>query len=258
MARDAQLLQIISRFGLPLGVGDKTVDEVCRQSGIHTRTFLAVANHVPSTDIDVPTLMIYLRNAHAYFLDYQLPRIRQELLDAISRPYASVEDNKIPLLIIQFYDEYVEEIRTHIRHEDENAFLLHEDDDMHVAQKLSELKNLIIRYYPAQDQNAMLYAALQDIFLIEQELSLHCSIEDDILLPAMNSRPQSEALSDREKDVLIQVAKGLSNKEIADKLHLSAHTVISHRKNIARKLGIHSAAGLTIYAVVNHLIELPN
>ena len=67
---------------------------------------------------------------------------------------------------------------------------------------------------------------------------------------------ESEELSEREKDVLIQVVKGLSNKEIADVLCISTHTVISHRKNITRKLNIHSTAGLTIYAIVNKLVDL--
>jgi regulator of cell morphogenesis and NO signaling len=63
-------------------------------------------------------------------------------------------------------------------------------------------------------------------------------------------------LSSREKDVLVQIVNGLSNKEIADKLCLSTHTVMSHRKNIARKLNIHSTAGLTIYAIVNGIVEI--
>ena len=66
----------------------------------------------------------------------------------------------------------------------------------------------------------------------------------------------TEELSEREKEVLTLVVQGLLNKEIADKLHLSLHTVLSHRKNIAKKLNIHSTAGLTIYAIVNHLIEV--
>ena len=52
------------------------------------------------------------------------------------------------------------------------------------------------------------------------------------------------------------VVQGLLNKEIADRLYLSLHTVIAHRKNISRKLNIHSTAGLTIYAIVNHLIDI--
>ena len=67
---------------------------------------------------------------------------------------------------------------------------------------------------------------------------------------------EQEALSQREKEIIIHVVKGLTNKEIADKLCLSVHTVITHRRNIARKLQIHSPAGLTIYAIVNKLVEL--
>lgn len=63
-------------------------------------------------------------------------------------------------------------------------------------------------------------------------------------------------LSQREKEIVVCIAKGMSNKEIADTLFLSTHTVISHRRNITAKLSIHSASGLTIYAIVNKLIEL--
>ena len=62
-------------------------------------------------------------------------------------------------------------------------------------------------------------------------------------------------LSDREKDVLIVLAQGLTNKEIADKLCISTHTVISHRKNIVRKTGIKTVSGLTLYALFNNLIS---
>lgn len=67
---------------------------------------------------------------------------------------------------------------------------------------------------------------------------------------------ESDTLSSREKEILVLVVKGLTNKEIAQKLFLSTHTIITHRRNIARKLEIHSTAGLTVYAIVNKLIEL--
>lgn len=66
---------------------------------------------------------------------------------------------------------------------------------------------------------------------------------------------ESVDLSDREKEILISVAIGLTNKEIADKLNISSHTVISHRKNISRKIGIKTVSGLTIYAIYNNLIS---
>ena len=67
---------------------------------------------------------------------------------------------------------------------------------------------------------------------------------------------ESESLSYREKEIVVCVVKGMTNKEIASKLCLSIHTVITHRRNIVRKLQIHSPAGLTIYAIVNKLVEL--
>lgn len=71
-----------------------------------------------------------------------------------------------------------------------------------------------------------------------------------------DSNDESNSLSVREKEILTCVVKGQTNKEIAQSLFLSTHTVITHRRNIARKLEIHSTAGLTIYAIVNKLIEL--
>lgn len=65
-----------------------------------------------------------------------------------------------------------------------------------------------------------------------------------------------EILSQREKEIVVCVVKGMTNKEIAESLFLSIHTVITHRRNISKKLQIHSAAGLTIYAIVNKLVEL--
>ena len=67
---------------------------------------------------------------------------------------------------------------------------------------------------------------------------------------------EQETLSQREKEIITCVVKGMTNKAIADQLYLSIHTVITHRRNIARKLQIHSPAGLTIYAIVNKLVEL--
>ena len=65
-----------------------------------------------------------------------------------------------------------------------------------------------------------------------------------------------EPLSPREPEIVVCIVKGMTNKQIADCLCISTHTVITHRRNIAAKLQIHSAAGLTIYAIVNRLVEL--
>ncbi len=105
--------------------------------------------------------------------------------------------------------------------------------------------------------------------LPQQVLQLYdesISVVDDLAVMASkirrltdsNQEPDSdrEPLSQREKEIITLVVKGLTNKEIADRLFISVHTVMTHRRNIARKLEIHSATGLTIYAIVNHLVDL--
>ena len=76
-------------------------------------------------------------------------------------------------------------------------------------------------------------------------------------LASHEETPESEGhdLSQREKEILVCVAKGMLNKEIADRCNLSIHTVITHRKNITRKTGIKTVAGLTVYALLNNLID---
>lgn len=71
-----------------------------------------------------------------------------------------------------------------------------------------------------------------------------------------DNQKQQETLSEREIDVLKLLVEGNANKEIADKLNISTHTVISHRKNISQKTGIKSVSGLTIYAVVKNIISI--
>ena len=63
-------------------------------------------------------------------------------------------------------------------------------------------------------------------------------------------------LSPREKEVIVGIVKGLSNKEIASEMGVSVNTVMTHRRNIASKLHIHTPAGLTIYAIVSNLVKL--
>ncbi|MBQ8022249.1 MAG: response regulator transcription factor [Bacteroidales bacterium] len=69
-------------------------------------------------------------------------------------------------------------------------------------------------------------------------------------------KSEGEELSDREKEILVCVAKGMLNKEIADQFNFSIYTVITHRKNITRKTGIKTVAGLTVYALLNNLIDV--
>ncbi|SEN35440.1 regulator of cell morphogenesis and NO signaling [Prevotella sp. ne3005] len=240
--------------------------------------------------ISVQTLMHYLEASHAYFLDFQLPFIRRELQESLN------EDDSLARLILRFYDEYAHEIRRHMQYEQKTLFpyvntLLEGQpaNDYNVEtfskhhgaadKKLRELKLLIIKYLPQDGlHNNQLTATLHDIYDNEEWLRQHAQVEDHIFVPAIRRLEQMtkqqdvsrnitgmvfkggvqnpDALSDREKDVIISLVQGMSNKEIADHLCISINTVITHRRNIARKLQIHSPAGLTIYAIVNRLVDI--
>lgn len=285
------LLMAMSRFGISLGFGDATVQQICKEQGVDCATFLAVANFISygviNTDgIQLPSLMYYLEHAHTYFLDFCLPMIRRKLIEAID---CSGRD-EVAMLILKFYDEYVDEVGRHMHYEDAKVFKYvrslidgHLDSDYSVAvfasghhsihNKLEELKDIIIRYLP-QKENNLLNAVLFDIINCEQDLIAHCLVEDKLFVPValkaeaeLEAKPTSEIaesgadtyatpLSQREREIIACVAKGLSNKEIADVLHISVNTVTTHRRNLAQKLQIHSPAALAIYAVLNNIIDI--
>ena len=120
-----------------------------------------------------------------------------------------------------------------------------------------EMKCVALQTTPVDPQTLEVY---------DERLSLYDSAEEIARkLQRLTQKPDAEGaegeegqqlLSQREKEIIGCVVRGLTNKEIADKLFISIHTVITHRRNISRKLQIHSVAGLTIYAIVNKLVEL--
>lgn len=114
---------------------------------------------------------------------------------------------------------------------------------------------------------ALLYSSADQILLkqYDEAILLHDSEEEirhklthcsEMFSEESECTDEQQSLSSREKEIVVCVVKGMTNKEIAEKLYLSAHTVVTHRRNIAKKLQIHSASGLTIYAIVNKLVVL--
>lgn len=198
------LLLVMSRFGLSLGFGDQTVDQVCQSQGVHTGTFLAVVNFMEEEccvseeypeGVSIVALMDYLQQAHSYFLDFNLPAIRRKLIDAID-----CSRNDVAFLILKFYDEYVNEVRAHMEYENQvvfkyvNALLNGEDISGYnirifaarhnqIEAKLTELKNIIVKYYPAKTNNNLLNSVLFDIYSCEKDLCSHCRVEDYMFVP---------------------------------------------------------------------------
>ncbi|MDR3251463.1 MAG: LuxR C-terminal-related transcriptional regulator [Tannerella sp.] len=126
--------------------------------------------------------------------------------------------------------------------------------------------NALMQEYPLMAIVALVYQYVESLTLrlfhgvvdIREERERICEILEESsasVLESVSSDDNSYELSPRETDVLILIAKGLMNKEIAERLNISIHTVISHRKNITRKTNIKSAAGLAMYALMNNLIE---
>ena len=241
--------------------------------------------------ISVPTLLHYLEASHAYFLDFQLPYIRRELQESLDE-----RESLAKLILrfydeyayeIRRHMKYEQKtlfpyVQSLIDGHPANDYNVETFSKHHSAadKKLRELKLLIIKYLPMDGlHNNQLTATLHDIYENEVWLRQHAMVEDYIFVPAIRRLEQltkqsdvtrnitdmvfkagagqnSDALSDREKDVIISLVQGMSNKDIADHLFISVNTVITHRRNIARKLQIHSPAGLTIYAIVNGLVDI--
>ena len=114
------LILVMGRFGISLGFGDKSVRDVCRIQNVNENTFLEVVNFVSDREynyksISLPSLIGYLKKAHEYFLDFNLPNIRRKLIESID----CSGTNDIALLIVKFYDEYVTEVRKHMEYENE-------------------------------------------------------------------------------------------------------------------------------------------
>lgn len=291
------LLQSLGSFGISLGFGDKTVKQVCDDQNVDTNTFLAVVNFTINgyremddvSRLSVPTLLQYLKASHDYFIGFQLPFIRKELVDALD------ENDNLARLILKLYDEYSRSVTQHMKYEEKTVFpyvelliagkpMANYAIDMYSkhhgqeSSKLRELKSIIIKYFPGDSlRNNQLSATLYDIYNNEEWLALHAEVEDKIFIPAIKyledksrqsdvsakissmigkNQEGADALGEREKDVIVALVQGMSNKEIAEHLCISVNTVITHRRNIARKLQIHSPAGLTIYAIVNNLIDI--
>ena len=292
--RDNSLLvKTIGRFGLAFGFGDDSVASICSKNRVDTATFLTVCNLLSgypfkSDSISLKSLTEYLKKAHAGFLEISLPRIRLHLIEAINH----TTPNEVEILFMRFYDDYIGEVSRHMNYENDVVFPYVErlsegetdgnfnikrysENHDNAAAKLNELKDLFIYHY-TQKESPRLSETLFDIVMCEKDLISHFEIESKLFVPEVARlenelrdksesiidsaedkfhREMEETISEREKEIIRCVASGKSNKEIAEELFISPHTVATHRRNINAKLGIHSSAGLTIYAIIHNIID---
>jgi len=105
------------------------------------------------------------------------------------------------------------------------------------------------------NSNKELDMYFDEIININDQTNIIAIKINDYIVKVADTKSNNQ-LSAREIELLTMVAQGLSNKQIADQLFISIHTVITHRKNITSKLGIKSISGLTLYAALNNMVEL--
>lgn len=205
------ILLVMSRFGIALGFGDKTIGEVCYMNEVDTPTFLTIVNMLLDDDYNVEpekakfsieSLIGYQQNSHNYFLEFRLPQIRCKLQEILNHK----EDN-LSVVIMRYFDEYVAEVRKHMQYEEQVVFpyvkaLLNNSttgkynigifskQHNQVEARLTEFKHIIIKYFPSNSTNEV-NSVLFDIFSCEKDLASHNAIEDKLFIPAIERLEQS-------------------------------------------------------------------
>lgn len=297
-----RLLSVILRLGIDASFGEKTVQEVCQGSLLDTDTFLLLCevytrdDYVPDGKMlrngHIDDVLRYIHRSHDYYLQTSLVSI-SEALHTLIAPCSDA----MKKVIWKFFDDYKTELENHFAYEEtlvipyiQNLLIgkatpsysirTFEDNHSNIDDKLSDLKNLVMKSLPEECDATQKTTLLIYLFTLQEDLDRHTRIENNVMVPMVklienpsgeydpSAAPRGtegdgeakdddrEALSDREKEILVSVAMGLLNKEIADKHSISINTVITHRKNITRKIGIKTVAGLTVYAILNGLVNI--
>ena len=263
-----QLIPVINRFGIKLGLGDKSIGEICHQENINLDFFLVMLNTFLNEDyfperklhkIEISLITDYLEHTDIYIRNIQLHNLEKHLNAFIAM---SDPDNKQLELIRRLFIKFKGSIT--------NQSVKITDNNESLA-LLNDLKNIFIKHISGNFNENMCYAVVFGISSLQKELIKYNRIIEKILLPKVNELKEagiedwkslispnntskvdtSQPISPRELDVLRLVAQGHINKEIADKLNISLNTVLSHRKNITAKLGIKTVSGLIFYCITH-------
>jgi len=199
-----QLILVLERFGIKLGVHEKSVQEICNEYGISTRVFLLVINLAQNISYnsslnfnvnEVKQLVTYLTNSHSYYSDEIFPEI-------IKNIHLMSEHSQKPemQLVEGFFNEYKQEVDQHFEYENNIVFPYilnlidsnssdnysvidyreHHDD---IQEKLDDVKRLLIEHLPQKTENTLRRKILFALFDLDQDLQIHSKIENEILIP---------------------------------------------------------------------------
>ncbi len=276
---EGRLLWVLPCLGIEAGFGEKSIGQVCAERSLSTEFVLLVCNLYTFDDytpdaaalrrIPIEGIVAYLKSSHRDYLEVRMPRITEAVL---ALPGGD--------MLTTFCEKYRAEVVAHFKYEEEVVFpYIHRllggerptyriseyaTNHSDIDGALEDLKNIIVKYLPPACTIERSRPVLQELFAFEHDLRKHSLLEDTILIPLVerldsDGGPAADfggvELTHREQEVLAALAKGLANKEIADRLCISTHTVISHRKNIIRKTGFRTAQGLTFFALHSGLVS---
>jgi regulator of cell morphogenesis and NO signaling len=212
------LLPILNRFGIQLGFGDKTVDEICNEKTLNAEFFLVIINsfhdhnYFPQDQLqrfDLKLIVDYIKKSHRYYLDLKIPQI-ERLIQGLRDKSEDKRKDQIQL-IEKFFAVYKEELITHIQEEEnkifpyilvignaltdgktneelerlirENSISRFAEEHSNIEDKLFDLKNIIIKYLHPVKDNFASNALLIELFRLERDLNDHARIEDKVLIP---------------------------------------------------------------------------
>ena len=290
-----RLLGVLSRLGIDINFGEKTVGELCGSCGLDPDTVILLCEVYTYPDFKptmeqlrrshVGDILRYLHHSHDYYLNRAMVEMESavcQLLGPCSPPQKKV--------VWEFFRGYKVELENHFGFEEQevipyvqdliigrrrSGFSIDRFEENHsnIDEKLNDFKNLVMKSLPPVCDRRVRVELLLHAFVLQEDLRCHTYIEDNILVPMVRllenpqryrerprvqdePAPERQELTGREKEILVSVAQGLLNKEIADKHNISINTVITHRKNITRKTGIKTVPGLTVYAILNNLIDI--
>ena len=205
------LVLVLERFGIELGLHDKAVETVCNENNISLEVFLTVLNLHADIEYDlsktfkcedVIAIIQYLKNSHQYYIKEIYP----EIINNIRLMY-KLNKNTEMFMVDKFFKEYKAEVDEHFSYENdivfpyildlfkmlnsqkpyykESDFLVAEYKQHHedIKEKLEDLQKLLIQYLPPKDDRIIRRKILFDLFNLEQDLSIHAKIENEILIP---------------------------------------------------------------------------
>lgn len=201
-----RLLYVLPRFGIQLGFGDKSIEEICRAHNLSVSLFLLVCNiytfddFLPDpgelTTFTAEDLTGYLHRSHNDYLEEQIPEIRRQV-QALVR-CCEPRNGKI---LERFFDDYSREVTNHFNYEETVVFpYIHnlstghpsaegysigqfEENHSNIEEKLSDLKNILIKYLSDTCPGGARNRLLLELYLLEDDLNKHSLIEDRILVP---------------------------------------------------------------------------